>query len=190
MFDLSHKEKKFLLKVARKTIEQLFVENRSDNWIDGFLPENLNIQAGVFVTLTNKGELRGCIGRMETSQDIVELVKKMSLAAATQDTRFSKVRKKELKNMLVEISVVGPKIKISSIDEYDINRHGIYIQKGALSGTFLPQVAKETLWDKEELLGRCSRDKAGIGWYGWRDADLFIYEVVSFSENDFRDEVD
>ena len=190
MFDLNQNEKKYLLKLARKTIEQLFEKNESDNLADSLILRKINIRAGVFVTLTKKGDLRGCIGRMDAQQDIIEVVKKMSVAAATQDARFSKINKKELKNLHIEISVVGPKIKINSIDEYDINRHGIYIQKGALSGTYLPQVAKETLWDKEELLGRCSRDKAGIGWYGWREADLFVYEVVSFGENDFMDDGD
>ena len=51
----------------------------------------------------------------------------------------------------------------------------------------MPQVAKETGWEKEELLGRCSRDKAGLGWAGWKDAELFVYEVINFSEVDFRE---
>jgi AMMECR1 domain-containing protein len=50
------------------------------------------------------------------------------------------------------------------------------------SGTFLPQVATETGWTLEEFLGHCAKDKAGIGWNGWKDADIFIYEAIVFHE--------
>jgi len=51
--------------------------------------------------------------------------------------------------------------------------------QGYFSGTFLPQVATETGWNKEEFLGHCARDKAGLGWDGWKDADIYIYEATS-----------
>ncbi len=64
-----------------------------------------------------------------------------------------------------------------------MGRHGIYIKKGYNSGTFLPQVATETGWSKEEFLGHCSRDKAGIGRDGWKAAEIFTYEALVFSES-------
>ena len=53
-----------------------------------------------------------------------------------------------------------------------------------MSGTFLPQVATETGWTLEEFLGHCSRDKAGIGWNGWKDskAEIYIYEAIVLNE--------
>jgi AMMECR1 domain-containing protein len=80
--------------------------------------------------------------------------------------------------------------KITSVEDFIPGKHGIYIKKGNRSGTFLPQVAGETGWSREELLGHCSRDKAGIGWDGWKEAELFIYEAVVFSEQDFNDRTD
>jgi hypothetical protein len=74
--------------------------------------------------------------------------------------------------------------RITSPDEIILGKHGIYITKGNQSGTFLPQVAKETGWNKEDFLGHCSRDKAGLGWNGWKDADVYIYEAAVFSEED------
>ncbi|HRR06883.1 MAG TPA: AMMECR1 domain-containing protein, partial [Victivallales bacterium] len=71
-----------------------------------------------------------------------------------------------------------------SIDEFEMGKHGIYMIKGYRSGTFLPQVAKETNWSKEEFLGHCARDKAGIGWDGWKDAELYTYEALVFSESE------
>jgi AMMECR1 domain-containing protein len=54
--------------------------------------------------------------------------------------------------------------------------------KGGHHGTFLPQVAGETGWDTEEFLGHCARDKAGIGWFGWKDADLYTYQTEVVKE--------
>jgi AMMECR1 domain-containing protein len=72
--------------------------------------------------------------------------------------------------------------KIGSIDEIELGKHGIYIKKGYNSGTFLPQVATETGWSKEEFLGHCARDKARIGWDGWKTAEVFVYEAYIFEE--------
>ena len=73
--------------------------------------------------------------------------------------------------------------KISSIDEIVLGKHGIYIKKEYAAGTFLPQVATETGWTKAEFLGHCAQDKAGIGWDGWKDAELFVYEALVFGES-------
>lgn len=54
--------------------------------------------------------------------------------------------------------------------------------KDGRSGTFLPQVADEVNWSKEEFLGHCAQDKAGIGWDGWKSADLYTYEAIIFKE--------
>jgi AMMECR1 domain-containing protein len=56
------------------------------------------------------------------------------------------------------------------------------MSKGDKSGTFLPQVAQSTGWTAEEFLGHCSRDKAGLGFEGWKEADLYVYEAIVFGE--------
>ena len=70
--------------------------------------------------------------------------------------------------------------RIHSLDELQLGRHGIYIRKGMRSGTFLPQVADQMGWTKEEFVGYCSQEKAHIGWNGWRDAELYVYEAIVF----------
>ena len=82
----------------------------------------------------------------------------------------------------MEITVLGPLKRINKPDEIILGRHGIYIRKDSRSGTMLPQVATENGWSIEEFLGYTSRDKAGLGWDGWRDAELFIYEGVVLAE--------
>jgi AmmeMemoRadiSam system protein A len=104
----------------------------------------------------------------------------MARSAAFEDPRFMPLRREELKDTDIEISVLTPMRRIHSLDEFQLHRHGIYIRKGGRSGTFLPQVADEVNWTKEEFVGHCSRDKAGLGWDGWRDAELYVYEAIVF----------
>jgi len=108
----------------------------------------------------------------------------MAIAASTQDHRFLPVKEYELEDIHLEISVLTPMKRIDSIDEIELGRHGIYIKKEGRSGTFLPQVAAETGWNLEEFLGHCAQDKAGIGWEGWKDAEIFTYEALVFSEDE------
>jgi len=113
---------------------------------------------------------------------LYEVVQKMAVAAATKDTRFPSVLKGELKDIDIEISVLTPMKKIDDMEEIEVGTHGIYIKKGMRSGTLLPQVAKEKGWTKEEFLGYCSRNKAGLGWEGWKDAEVYTYEAIVFKE--------
>ena len=144
----------------------------------------LNSRCGAFVSLKKDGQLRGCIGRFTADIPLCQVVQQMAIASATQDYRFSPVVPDELSNIDIEISVLSPMQKITSIDEIQLGVHGIYMTKGGKSGTFLPQVATETGWTLEEFLGHCARDKAGIGWEGWKTADLFIYSALVFGEKE------
>jgi hypothetical protein len=108
----------------------------------------------------------------------------MAIAAATEDYRFPQVQPDEIAGLEIEISALTPMRKIASIDEIKLGRHGIYIKKGNRSGTFLPQVATETGWTKEEFLGHCARDKAGLAWDGWKDAEIYVFEATVFSEEE------
>jgi hypothetical protein len=142
----------------------------------------LKTPCGAFVTLKKYGNLRGCIGRFDASEPLYQVVQEMAIASSTQDYRFSPVELKEIPELEIEISVLTPMRHISSIDEIELGKHGIYIKKGNRSGTFLPQVATETGWTKEEFLGHCAQDKAGIGWNEWKDAEVYVYEALVFGE--------
>jgi len=128
------------------------------------------------------GRLRGCIGNFSPDKPLYMVVQEMTLAAALNDPRFAPVEASELKYISIEISVLTPLRKIGSIDEFQLGKHGIYMTKGGKSGTFLPQVAESTGWSAEEFLGHCARDKAGIGYDEWKEADLYVYEALVFGE--------
>jgi AmmeMemoRadiSam system protein A len=163
------------------------VENRKKPEIEEKnLSSGIMTNYGAFVTLKKHGNLRGCIGQFEASEPLYKVVQKMAIASAMRDYRFSPVDPSEIPELEVEISVLTPMRRIRSIDEIELGKHGIYIRKGNNSGTFLPQVATETGWTKEEFLGHCAQDKAGIGWNGWKDAVLYVYEALVFSEKDLE----
>ncbi|MCB9001178.1 MAG: AmmeMemoRadiSam system protein B [Bacteroidales bacterium] len=184
-FNLTDKDKIFLLSLARNSITNLLTNKEVEEPDQSELSQNLLANAGAFVTLKENGQLRGCIGNFSTNTPLYRVVMSMAKAAATEDYRFSPVTANELKNIEIEISVLTPLKKIDNISEIVLGKHGIYIKKGMHTGTFLPQVAKETGWNIEEFVGHCSRDKAFIGWDGWRNADLYTYEAIIFDENEF-----
>jgi MEMO1 family protein len=185
-FDLNEHEKKELLSIARQTITQQITNTKHLEIDAAKLTANIKTKCGAFVTLHKQGMLRGCIGHFEADKPLYKVVQEMAVAASTQDYRFPTVTSAEVKDIELEISVLTPMRKINSIDEIELGRHGIYIKKGFQSGTFLPQVATETGWNKEQFLGYCAQEKAGIGWDGWKDADIFIYEALVFGEKDFK----
>ncbi len=144
----------------------------------------LNAHCGCFVTLKNEGELRGCIGQFIADKPLIELVSDMAVAAATGDPRFlhNPIMVKEIDELDIEISVLSPLKKTDNPLNLRLGIDGIYIKKGFASGCFLPQVATETGWNKEEFLSYCCSHKAGLKPDAWKDKNtevfLFTAEII------------
>lgn len=183
-FSLSPGDKSELLRIARATIDSYLLDGRVPAIDTSALPKALLAGSGAFVTLKKSHQLRGCIGHFEADLPLYKIVQQMAIASSTQDYRFEAVQPGEMKNIDIEISVLTPMQRITDVDKIRLGTDGIYIKKGLRSGTFLPQVATETGWDLENFLGHCSRDKAGIGWDGWKDkdAEIYIYRALVFGE--------
>ncbi len=181
-FSISNEDKKYLLKLARETITQYVRKGTTPEVDDSHLSMTVKTPCGAFVTLTKDHKLRGCIGRFDPDEPLWKVVQSMAISAATKDFRFSPVLPVEINQLEIEISVLTPLKRIKSIDEFILGEQGIYIKKGDLHGTFLPQVAKSTGWSKDELLGHCAQEKAGIGWDGWKTAELYTYEAVQIKD--------
>ena len=181
-------QKKTLLKVARDTVEAVIKSGEAPK------PESddpqLNAHCGCFVTLKNKERLRGCIGRFISDIPLIELIVEMAKASATGDPRFfaDPITVGELEQLDVEISVLSPLERTSDPLSLRLGVDGIYIKKGRASGCFLPQVASETGWSKEEFLSYCCAHKAGLSPDAWKDPEtevnLFTAEVFGA---DFKD---
>lgn len=178
----TEKEKNQLIALARNNIRSLLYEKKMAIVNKETLPEVFTKPLGAFVTLKINGSLRGCIGRFISSDPLYEVVLESSKSSAFEDPRFSPLTKDEFSETDIEITVLGPMKKISNINEIVLGKHGIYIKKDFRAGTMLPQVAIENNWSVEEFLGYTSRDKAGLGWDGWKNADIFIYEGIVLEE--------
>jgi hypothetical protein len=180
LFHFSEQEKKAMLATARSAIySALRLDYDGDDSPVGILKEK---GYGVFVTLHLDGRLRGCIGRFTSSSTLHATIREMAQSAAFSDPRFPPLSRNEAHQIDIEVSVLSPLKRIASVDEFKLGRDGIYMIKGNRHGTFLPQVAEETGWTTEEFLGHCARDKAGIGYDGWKDAELYTYQTEVVKE--------
>lgn len=181
---LTDSDKSELFLIARTSIKTYLQKSQTASGDVESLSVALLSKAGVFVTLKKHGELRGCIGHFEADKPLYQMVQQMAIASSTQDYRFDAVTLPELKDIDIEISVLTPMQKITDMKKIRLGIDGIYIKKGSRAGTFLPQVATDTGWNLEEFLGHCARDKAGIGWDGWKDTDteIFVYQAFVFGE--------
>jgi AmmeMemoRadiSam system protein A len=172
-----------LFSIARNSIHTMLYENKRVAIDPASIPPDLKRKMGAFVTINVNGNLRGCVGQFTSDNPLYEVVNEMSLYSAFGDTRFNPITKEEFSKIKIEISVLGPLEKIRDTSEIVLGKHGIYIVRGSRSGTMLPQVATGNHWTLEQFLGYTSRDKAGFGWEGWKDADIYIYEAVVLEES-------
>jgi len=178
----SDNEKAQLLEWARIGIENYL----KDTWIIQTMTNNqmLKRKVGVFVTLWKEGQLRGCIGVIQTDKPINESVVEVAIEAATKDLRFPAVTLDELSNIKIELSVLSPLKKIKSIKHIELGKHGVMIMQGRKSGVFLPEVATKERWDLGTLLEALCVEKAGLPANAWMDksSDLYIFTTTTFEE--------
>ncbi len=179
---LNTKQKEELLKLARDTIVFHLDEKKQLNVnIDD---EVLKEVMGVFVTLRRNNQLRGCIGNIVGTKPLYLGVKSMAIAAATQDYRFRNVTKEELEDIHIEISVLSPLRQITNIDQIILGKHGVLVKDSYRSGVYLPQVATETGWTKEEFMNSLCSQKAGMESDAWKSGkcDIYIFSAEVFEE--------
>jgi AmmeMemoRadiSam system protein A len=146
------------------------------------LPE-LHSPRGAFVSLhTRGGELRGCVGLLRSDHPLGETVKRMAVAAATEDGRFSCLRADELPDLVIEISALGPLRPIRP-EEVVVGLHGLLLRASGRSGVLLPQVAVAHAWDREQFLDRTA-EKAGLPEGAWRQegVEIFAFTAEVFGE--------
>jgi len=172
---LDDSAKKILLDIARKSVESAVKSEPNPT----FSCDNPDIQShqGVFVTLKNRGQLRGCIGRFVSDIPLYKLVSEIAISSATEDSRFfdDPITPSELDQLNIELSILSSLKRITNPLDFELGKHGIYIRKDDQTGCFLPQVATETGWTKEEFLSHCCSGKVGISANAWKHGNIEIY---------------
>lgn len=179
---LNKKEQEQLLSLARNTLNEYVTSKRLPQ-VD-IRNKKLQENKAVFVTLTKKCNLRGCVGYITPSQPLYKAVMEMTVAASARDTRFIPVTKEELNDIHIEISVLSLFTRIDNPDKIEIGKHGLYIVKGNRTGLLLPQVASSFLWSREEFL-RQTCIKAGLMPNAWteKDTEIYIFSAQIFEEH-------
>lgn len=169
-----------LLSFARETIRR-YLATETTPLARGFDPA-LESEKGAFVTLRKKGELRGCIGHMTQDVRLCQVVGFCALQAAFNDRRFTPVEMDELDEIEIEISVLTPYRRIRTVDEIEIGRDGVMMEKEGRSAVFLPSVAVEQGWSRDEMLSHLSV-KAGLVPDAWKkNAVFYTFQAIAFSE--------
>jgi len=179
---LNQKQRRRLLEIARNSIET-YLKTGKRLELSESEPALLE-HCGAFVTLHKNNQLRGCIGNIIGSQPLYLTVRDMAVEAAVNDPRFTPVTEEELPEIGIEISVLSPLKEIEDPDEIKMGQHGVLVRKGYRSGVFLPQVATETGWTKEEFLSNLCAHKAGLSPSAWKDpsTEVYIFTAEVFSE--------
>ena len=193
-FELTDEEGIFLVKLARKAVE----ENLKDGRIISPPEEvssKLQESRGVFVTINSvrggRKQLRGCIGFPYPTYPLVRAVIEAAIESATRDPRFPSMSRRELDNVVFEVSVLTPPelIKVATPKEYPskvkIGEDGLIVEKGFYKGLLLPQVPIEWRWDTEEFLCQCCM-KAGLMPDCWvmKGTKIYVFQCIVFEETE------
>jgi AmmeMemoRadiSam system protein A len=174
---MNDREKKILLSLAKNTIAKRLSLPYEE--IDASM---FNEKSGAFVTLKDKGRLRGCIGNIFAIKPLYQEIIDLSFEAAFEDYRFSPITKEEFPYINIEISVLTEPKLINHISEFELSRDGIILTVDYHRSVFLPQVADETGWNKDELLTALSH-KAGLDSEAYKrdDAQFMTFQAEVFS---------
>lgn len=185
---LSEEEKRTLFAIARDTLEWSVNGRRKGFSLDAYsLTPRLKEKCATFVTYKNprRGEddLRGCMGCLEAVEPM-GLSVHTSAANAARDFRFAAdpITSGEIQDIVIHVSLLSPRREIASPDDFKIGEHGIWMEKGIAGAVFLPEVAVEQKWTREETLSHLCR-KAGLPGNAWRSGARFkVFESVVLSE--------
>jgi AmmeMemoRadiSam system protein B/AmmeMemoRadiSam system protein A len=186
--ELTPQDKDFLLKLARKTVEQSVRGEGEPELKEAEVPERLRAPGACFVTLTEGGRLRGCIGHIFPREPLYKSAIDNSMRAALSDFRFSSVKRDELGKIQIEVSILTIPRPLEFKSPEDLLQKlrpkvdGVVLQVGRSGATYLPQVW-EQLPDKKEFLDHLAK-KAGLDADAWRkpEARVLTYQVVAFHE--------
>ena len=175
-------ERRALLELARRAISEAILHNRYLEAAGQLGAEHS--AAGVFVTLHQRGRLRGCIGQLEGLETLESAIAYCAVAAAKHDPRFAPVEPQEVGELEIEISILSQPEHIEPA-AVQVGRHGLLVKRGRMRGVLLPQVPMQFHWDSSKFLEETCR-KAGLDKDAWKDPatciEAFTTEVISEAE--------
>ena len=199
--EFSLEEGKLLIKFARENIE-FYLKNNRRIPIPDLIREKFGDHYGAFVTLNKYNEsgnpLRGCIGYIEPTYPLFDVIHRVSISSAIEDPRFPSVSIDEMNNIVIELSILTPPklIEINDpreyLDKIVIGRDGLIAEKGMRRGLLLPQVPVDhgRNWGVETFLSQTCT-KAWLESNAWKEKSTKIYsfQAILFEEVEPRGEI-
>ena len=186
-YNITDSDGEILVSTARKIVTEFLSTGRKLT-LGEDIKTKISFDAGIFVTLNKKNDLRGCIG-FPLPQKLSQALPHAAIAAATEDPRFSPVERSELADITFEVTILTPPAEIKIGDParlpsvIKVGRDGLIIKQGYRSGLLLPQVPVEYGWNEEEFLDHTCQ-KAGLSSGCWKEknARVFSFEGIIFKE--------
>ena len=177
---LNHEEQAQALQYVRQLIDSALHQQDPPDVPDG---GSFAKPSGAFVTLQKAGHLRGCIGMIEARLALGRTLQRMAMAAAFDDPRFPAMKPDEWEQCSVEISVLSEPQQVETFHQIQVGQHGVILSLRERSAVFLPQVAPEQGWNREQMLHHLCR-KAGLPADAWTDPDcrFRVFEAQVFAE--------
>ena len=181
-FTLGEDEKAELFRIARRSVETVVRERKMLD-LAGSKLDALMQERGAFVTLKEKGELRGCIGYTAPMKPLALTVRDVAAYAAVNDTRFQPVSAQELGQLQYEISVLSPLRRVLDLSKIEVGRDGLVVKRGDYEGLLLPQVPTEQGWNRATFIEETCL-KAGLLKDAWKDerTDIFAFTALVLEE--------
>ena len=146
-------------------------------------PDDLEIPAsGVFVTVHDRTDLRGCLGTLDAREPLAQAVVRLAGDVAHKDHRFEPIGTLEIDHVVIDLSVLTPPELVDDPLAIVVGRDGLIVEHGSSKGLLLPQVAPEHGWDREALLAHTCL-KAGLASDAWcNGAAIFRFEAEVFGD--------
>jgi AmmeMemoRadiSam system protein A len=157
---VASKEEDPYVALARQSVESWVKEHKALMVPEGLPPEMLTRKAGVFVSLHEYGELRGCIGTISAMQKNIALeIIQNGISACSRDPRFAPVEEKELAHLVISVDVLGQTEPVLDLGQLDAKKYGVIVTKDGRRGLLLPNL--EGVNTPQEQI-RIACRKAGI----------------------------
>jgi AmmeMemoRadiSam system protein A len=186
---LTLEEQQTLLRLAREAIQRGVNGEKLTPLDPSELPSHLREEGSSFITLTVRGQLRGCIGALDPYQSLAEDVRQHAVAAALEDPRFPPVQKEELNGIRIEVSRLTRPVPLEYKDAADLlsklrpHVDGVVLRDGTFRrGTFLPQVWEKISDPVEFLNNLCYKMGVNENLWRMRHMEVFTYQVEEFHE--------
>ena len=174
-----------LLRIAREAVAAAATQAPRPRHESRPVTAALDEPGAAFVTITEHGLLRGCMGSLVAEQPLGDAVASAAVSAAVRDPRFLPLGERELPEIHIDVSVLGPAVPLRDPAAFRPGIDGIIVARDGRRALLLPEVATDQGWDAREMLDAVC-EKAGLEGHAWHDprTRLFVFRTVRVSEGE------